>query len=70
MPPDDNVESALIWYKGTERENYKHWVESLEKFLEGYSDTCNCLVILLLTALFIHSLQKAWSDAWSRSKYL
>ncbi|XP_015608295.1 sodium/potassium-transporting ATPase subunit beta-2 [Cephus cinctus] len=36
MPPSANVESTLIWYKGSQRENFKHWVESLEKFLEVY----------------------------------
>ncbi|XP_012259711.2 sodium/potassium-transporting ATPase subunit beta-2 [Athalia rosae] len=36
MPPEDNVESTLIWYKGTDRSNYRHWAESLEKFLEVY----------------------------------
>ena len=35
MPPEENVESTLIWYKGTERNDYKHWASSLEKFLEG-----------------------------------
>jgi hypothetical protein len=34
-PPIDNVESTLIWYKGTDREQYRHWTDSLEKFLEG-----------------------------------
>jgi len=35
MPPYEDVESTLIWYKGTRRDNYRHWVESLEKFVEG-----------------------------------
>lgn len=35
MPESGNVESTLIWYKGTDKENYKHWVKSLEEFLEG-----------------------------------
>ncbi|PSN37797.1 Sodium/potassium-transporting ATPase subunit beta-2, partial [Blattella germanica] len=26
-PPDDNVESTLIWYKGTDPEQYEHWTE-------------------------------------------
>jgi len=34
-PPVDNVESTLIWYKGTDPEQYQHWTKSLEKFLEG-----------------------------------
>ncbi|KAJ8877281.1 hypothetical protein PR048_021735 [Dryococelus australis] len=36
MPPADNVESTLIWYKATDELNYKHWTESLKKFLEVY----------------------------------
>jgi len=36
MPPVDNVESTLIWYKGTDLIQYEHWTRSLEKFLEVY----------------------------------
>ncbi|XP_034473185.1 sodium/potassium-transporting ATPase subunit beta-2 isoform X1 [Drosophila innubila] len=36
LPPVDNVESTLIWYKGTQHENYKHWTDSLDKFLDVY----------------------------------
>ncbi|KAK6632157.1 Sodium/potassium-transporting ATPase subunit beta-2 [Polyplax serrata] len=36
MPDTGNVESTLIWYKGTDKENYKYWVKSLEEFLEVY----------------------------------
>lgn len=35
MPPTENVESTLIWYKGTDSENFKHWVDSLQDFLKG-----------------------------------
>lgn len=35
MPPTENVESTLIWYKGTDSENFKHWVDSLQNFLKG-----------------------------------
>jgi len=35
MPPTENVESTLIWYKGTDNENFKHWVDSLQNFLKG-----------------------------------
>lgn len=35
LPPEDNVESTLIWYKGTDYENYKLWTEALTKFLAG-----------------------------------
>ncbi|XP_014102717.1 sodium/potassium-transporting ATPase subunit beta-2 isoform X1 [Bactrocera oleae] len=36
LPPSDNVESTLIWYKGTQHENYKHWTDSLDEFLAVY----------------------------------
>nr|CAD7447329.1 unnamed protein product [Timema bartmani] len=36
MPPEENVESTLIWYKATDEQNYRHWTQSLETFLEVY----------------------------------
>lgn len=36
MPPSDNVESTLIWYQGTDYNNYKYWTESLNEFLAVY----------------------------------
>lgn len=36
LPPEDNVESTLIWYKGTNEENFKIWTESLTEFLKVY----------------------------------
>ncbi|KAG4066673.1 hypothetical protein HA402_007309 [Bradysia odoriphaga] len=36
LPPEDNVESTLIWYKGTDYENYKIWTEALTSFLAVY----------------------------------
>jgi hypothetical protein len=38
-PPVDNVESTLIWYKGTDPEQYEYWTKNLEKFLEGNKRT-------------------------------
>ncbi|KAJ4443652.1 hypothetical protein ANN_05327 [Periplaneta americana] len=35
-PPDENVESTLIWYKGTDPEQYQFWTKSLEEFLKVY----------------------------------
>jgi hypothetical protein len=35
MPPSYNVESTLIWYRGSDPENYKMWRDSLVEFLEG-----------------------------------
>lgn len=35
LPPDDNVESTLIWYRGSSRENYRFWKESLDAFLHS-----------------------------------
>ncbi|XP_001604202.1 sodium/potassium-transporting ATPase subunit beta-2 isoform X1 [Nasonia vitripennis] len=36
LPPPENVESTLIWYKGTDRNNYGHWTDALTKFLKPY----------------------------------
>lgn len=35
MPPESNVESTLIWYRGTGQADYKYWKESLVEFLKG-----------------------------------
>lgn len=37
MPPDENVESTLIWYKDRE-ENWKAWTNQLDKFLQEYKE--------------------------------
>jgi hypothetical protein len=47
MPPESNVESTLIWYKGNDEDNYKYWTNELDKFLEGkqsylYWNKCHC----------------------------
>lgn len=36
MPEDSNVESTLIWYSGTDRDDFQQWTEALDKFLEVY----------------------------------
>ncbi|KAF4527776.1 hypothetical protein B566_EDAN015832 [Ephemera danica] len=36
MPPESNVESTLIWYRGTDSQNYKYWTEELDRFLAVY----------------------------------
>ncbi|GBP03270.1 hypothetical protein EVAR_68936_1 [Eumeta japonica] len=36
LPPVDNVESTLIWYKGTHHENYRQWTDALDNFLAVY----------------------------------
>lgn len=35
MPPESNVESTLIWYKGNDEKNWKYWADELDRFLEG-----------------------------------
>jgi len=36
-PRDENVESTLIWFKqGQSEQNWKHWTDNLDKFLEPY----------------------------------
>lgn len=36
MPPAHNVDSTLIWYRGSDPENYELWKRSLTEFLEVY----------------------------------
>jgi sodium/potassium-transporting ATPase subunit beta len=36
MPPESNVESTLIWFKGNDPSNYKYWTEELDSFLSVY----------------------------------
>ncbi|CRK99800.1 CLUMA_CG013108, isoform A [Clunio marinus] len=36
LPPEDNVESTLIWYKGTSEDQYRVWTQALDEFLEPY----------------------------------
>jgi len=36
LPPEDNVESTLIWYRGTNRENFEVWTNALDEFLSPY----------------------------------
>lgn len=39
MPPDDNVESTLVWYKSSDHNNVAYWVNELNKFLNTYETT-------------------------------
>uniref|UniRef100_A0A4Y0BGJ8 Sodium/potassium-transporting ATPase subunit beta n=1 Tax=Anopheles funestus TaxID=62324 RepID=A0A4Y0BGJ8_ANOFN len=36
LPSEDNVESTLIWYKGTDEKNYNMWTNALDDFLQDY----------------------------------
>lgn len=36
LPPEDNVESTLIWYKGSNPENFRTWTDALDEFLAPY----------------------------------
>ncbi|XP_069691964.1 sodium/potassium-transporting ATPase subunit beta-2-like [Periplaneta americana] len=38
MPPESNVESTLIWYRGNDENNYKYWTDELDKFLAVYKN--------------------------------
>lgn len=35
MPEEPNLDSSLIWYQGTQPENYEPWTKQLDRFLEG-----------------------------------
>lgn len=38
MPPEENVESTLIWYEASKEDNYKYWVDYNAQFLKEYDD--------------------------------
>lgn len=42
LPPEENVESTLIWYRGTDHENYRQWTDALDKFLAGNIQCAKC----------------------------
>ncbi|XP_052124681.1 sodium/potassium-transporting ATPase subunit beta-2-like [Frankliniella occidentalis] len=41
LPPGDNVESTLIWYRTQDAKNYESWTAELDKFLEPYQEKAN-----------------------------
>jgi len=34
MPPEANVESTLVWYESSKKDNYKYWVDETSRFLK------------------------------------
>lgn len=51
LPPEDNVESTLIWYRGTNKENFEVWTNALDEFLSRkYSS--------LITSALLHQLNE------------
>ncbi|XP_026839406.1 sodium/potassium-transporting ATPase subunit beta-2 [Drosophila erecta] len=38
MPPEANVESTLVWYESSKKDNYKYWVDETSRFLKSYQD--------------------------------
>lgn len=56
QPPEDNVESTLIWYKASGPDNYKHWVKSLEEFLQGKFSLFYVFLLILffIDFIFVH----------------
>jgi hypothetical protein len=35
MPPESNVESTLIWYKASDKDNIKYWTDEIDTFLKS-----------------------------------
>lgn len=35
MPPHEDIESSLIYYRGTRHEDYSKWTDALDEFLAG-----------------------------------
>lgn len=52
MPPDENVESSLIYYRGTRHEDYRVWTDALDKFLAGMMRGTHTLSSIPPTRLF------------------
>ncbi|KAL7740501.1 hypothetical protein ACLKA6_007029 [Drosophila palustris] len=38
MPPEANVESTLVWYESSKKDNYQYWVDETQRFLKSYDD--------------------------------
>ncbi|XP_036669500.1 sodium/potassium-transporting ATPase subunit beta-2 [Drosophila suzukii] len=38
MPPEANVESTLVWYEASKKDNYNYWVEETSRFLKSYEE--------------------------------
>jgi len=38
MPPEDNIESTLIWFRHGNRGNWQYWADELHSFLLPYED--------------------------------
>lgn len=79
MPPDENVESSLIYYRGTRHEDYRVWTDALDKFLAGtMRDTLappsSTFTIKPFGCIqhysFSFSLQNAWPNNRTRSEHL
>lgn len=49
LPPTDNVESTLIWYKTTHHENFKQWTDALDEFLAGTNELVALLSNKIIT---------------------
>ncbi|KRJ98796.1 sodium/potassium-transporting ATPase subunit beta-2 isoform X1 [Drosophila yakuba] len=37
MPPEANVESTLVWYESSKKDNYKYWVDETSRFLKYHT---------------------------------
>nr|XP_036669497.1 sodium/potassium-transporting ATPase subunit beta-2 isoform X1 [Drosophila suzukii]XP_036669498.1 sodium/potassium-transporting ATPase subunit beta-2 isoform X1 [Drosophila suzukii] len=37
MPPEANVESTLVWYEASKKDNYNYWVEETSRFLKYHT---------------------------------
>ncbi|XP_034135145.1 sodium/potassium-transporting ATPase subunit beta-2 isoform X1 [Drosophila guanche] len=37
MPPEANVESTLVWYESSKKDNYQYWVDETARFLKYHT---------------------------------
>lgn len=57
QPPLENVESTLIWYRGTDSENFKYWIDSLESFLKGNIEIMMKTYTRMFTYIYVRTIK-------------
>jgi sodium/potassium-transporting ATPase subunit beta len=67
MPPESNVESTLIWYKGSDEKNWKYWTEELDNFLESKLQLITC--IKKSTSIKRNKLKKKKKKSFQTTNY-
>jgi sodium/potassium-transporting ATPase subunit beta len=53
MPEESNVESTLIWFESSDKNNIKHWTQALDKFTQS-KFTIQISKVFEMMVLIIH----------------